>query len=166
MSVGAFSNSTLSIDYFKLTAGSGLAINKALKLAEVVTDFFGNARGTSPDIGAMEYIASTSVSYQHLPVSEANDRAQPLWVASVTSRGFVTIVYRLPVSAVGNTSLGIYDLHGKRMYEFGNIDKNDGKGCAVWYGNTIGGRSVGSGPYIVRLRTERGDFEKKIFLTR
>jgi hypothetical protein len=44
----------LTADWFKLTDNSP-AIDKAVALAEVLEDFFGNSRGESPDIGAHEY---------------------------------------------------------------------------------------------------------------
>jgi hypothetical protein len=44
----------LTADWFKLTDNSP-AIDKAVPLAGVTADFFGNSRGESPDIGAHEY---------------------------------------------------------------------------------------------------------------
>ncbi len=51
---GTVSIGGLTSSWFKLLSTSP-AINKALVLPEVTVDFTGKARGTSPDIGAMEY---------------------------------------------------------------------------------------------------------------
>jgi hypothetical protein len=48
----------LSPEWFKLLASSP-ARDRALPIAEVIEDFFKNARGDSPDIGAHEYIESS-----------------------------------------------------------------------------------------------------------
>lgn len=43
-------------DWFKLTVSSP-AINKAISLPQVLVDYFGNLRGSAPDIGAAEYVS-------------------------------------------------------------------------------------------------------------
>jgi hypothetical protein len=43
-----------TVDWFRLLSSSP-AINAGLALPEVLTDYFGNLRGGSPDIGAIEY---------------------------------------------------------------------------------------------------------------
>jgi hypothetical protein len=48
----------LTADYFKLLSNSP-AINKGVVLSQVKVDYFGNARDSNPDIGAIEYSGTT-----------------------------------------------------------------------------------------------------------
>lgn len=52
--LGSFSAGSLTGEWFKLTSGSP-AIDKGIPVSGVSYDFFGKARGSSPDIGGHEY---------------------------------------------------------------------------------------------------------------
>ena len=55
---GSVQAGALTAEWFKLLANSP-AINKAVVLSEVTNDYFGNPRGSTPDIGAHEFIGAT-----------------------------------------------------------------------------------------------------------
>ncbi len=59
-------------EYYKLLADS-ICIDKALTVPEVAEDFFKHARGSSPDIGAVEYQGKIQSSPDLSPASELKD---------------------------------------------------------------------------------------------
>lgn len=58
---GSFVQGQLSGNYFKLLSSS-YAIGKALAISNVIDDYFGNTRGSAPDIGGDQYSVSSVTS--------------------------------------------------------------------------------------------------------
>ncbi|MFA6435481.1 MAG: glycosyl hydrolase family 18 protein, partial [Elusimicrobiales bacterium] len=100
---GSLNAGSFTAGYFKLSSASSPAINKAVVLSQVTNDYFNTARGSSPDIGAHEYVSSSGgdTSAPTVPGGLAASGATSTtfilgWTASADNVGVAG--YRLDVS--------------------------------------------------------------------
>jgi hypothetical protein len=99
-------------------------------------------------------------------------RSATLKFLGVSPNPFGSIVhirYSIPEQGIGTVRFDIYDLRGRTVWEKA-VDAHGQQGVqeVTWDGRTVGGRTVASGAYIVRMialdgrNKSAGAFEKKI----
>jgi chitodextrinase len=97
---GSTAAGSLSPDWFKLLSGSP-AISKALAIAQVKDDYFGNLRDQSPDIGGDEYGASSA--------GDATPPSTPAGLAVTgTSASSIGLQWNAATDNVGVTGYRVY----------------------------------------------------------
>lgn len=109
--------------WYQLTSGSP-AINAGQALAQVTTDFWGNARGSSPDIGAHEYGGSVNPTTQPSPTGASGKTADGNGDNRVDGQDYVIWLNHYGQSASGAAN-GDYTKDGKV----------DGQDYVAWLNN-------------------------------
>jgi hypothetical protein len=103
---GSTAPGQLSGNYFKLSSASSPIIDKAVVLSLVNVDYFGTARGTSPDIGGYEFI-------QFLTVIDSRMTNRNLIICpNPTSGRFKLVFDRIPQDG---SYLKVTDMRGKTI---------------------------------------------------
>lgn len=130
-----------------LAEGSN-AIDAGLASVAPAVDFFGNPRDANPDIGAVEYGATSVESIVDIiPKGYALSQNYPNPFNAVT-----TIEYKLPKSE--RIQLSVYNVLGQKVTTLYNGIHMLGTYSIKWDGKNDHGEALPSGIYFYRLKTD------------
>jgi hypothetical protein len=77
----------------------------------------------------------------------------------------IGIRYNIPSGqAASDLAIGVYDISGREVYTFGDLEKSAGEHSVIWHGVDNAGRQVASGLYFVSLKTRDTVSSEKITL--
>ncbi|MFH1220001.1 MAG: SdrD B-like domain-containing protein [Candidatus Eisenbacteria bacterium] len=79
----------------------------------------------------------------------------------------VGIRYSVPAAGLaGDLAIDVYDIAGRQVFSFDNLDLSAGEHQVVWRGTDHSGRDLASGIYFVNLRTRTATSCEKVTLIR